>query len=147
MLVLSTQLGNSTCMQFESDGVVCPTKLRSNVFTTFAIDNIDHNPSSGSAKDFWHRTAISSTQHLESKTDGIKCCSVQLAATASKFLQPLPKEYMTVHPFELKSTDVYVPRLPKRKDFQVHIFLLQIYKPEHLPTPKMRLSVTKVNRF
>ena len=61
---------------FESDGVVCPTKLRSNVFITFAVDNIDRNPSSRSAKDTWHGTAIPSTQHLESKTDGIKHCSV-----------------------------------------------------------------------
>ena len=149
MLVLSTQLGSSVCMQFESDGVVCPTKFRSNVFTTSAVDYIDHNPNSLSTKGSWHGTAIFSTQHLESKTDGIKCCSVQLAATASKVLQPLPKEYMTVHHFVLKSTDVYIPHFPKRKVFYGHIFLLQIYKPEdcpkHLPTSKMRLPVTKVN--
>ena len=136
-------------MQFESDGVVCPTKFRSNVFTTSAVDYIDHNPNSLSTKGSWHGTAIFSTQHLESKTDGIKCCSVQLAATASKVLQPLPKEYMTVHHFVLKSTDVYIPHFPKRKVFHGHIFLLQIYKPEdcpkHLPTSKMRLPVTKVN--
>ena len=62
--------------QFESDGVICVTKLCSNVFTTFAVDNIDHNPNSRFAKYSWHETAISSTQHLESKTDGIKRCSV-----------------------------------------------------------------------
>ena len=105
MLVLSTQFGNSVCTQFESDGVVYPTKLRSNVFTTFAVDNIDHNPSSRSAKDSWHGTVISLTQHLESKTDGIKRYSVQLVATGSKILQPLPKKHTTVHPFVLKSTD------------------------------------------
>ena len=136
-------------MQFESDGVVCPTKFRSNVFTTSAVDYIDHNPNSLSTKGSWHGMAIFSTQHLKSKTDGIKCCSVQLAATASKVLQPLPKEYMTVHHFVLKSTDVYIPHFPKRKVFHGHIFLLQIYKPEdcpkHLPTSKMRLPVTKVN--
>ena len=140
-----------TLRQFESDGVDCPTKLRSNVFTTFAVDNIDHNPSSHSAKVCWHGTAISSTQNLESKADGIKRCCVQLAVTASKVLQPIPKEYTTVHFFVLKSTDVYVPHLPKRNAFQEHIFLLQIYKPEdrliQLPTPKMRLCVTNVDRF
>ena len=72
ILVLSTQLGNGVCTQFESDGVTCLTKLRSNVFTTFAIDNIDHNPNSCSAEYFWHGTAIFSTQFLESKTDGTK---------------------------------------------------------------------------
>ena len=34
----------------------------------------------------------------------------------------------------IKSTDVYVPRLPKGKAFQEHIFLPQIYKPEDPPT-------------
>ena len=52
MLVLSKQLGNSLHTQFEFDGVICPTKLRSNVFTTFAVDNIDYNPSSRSANIF-----------------------------------------------------------------------------------------------
>ena len=93
MLVLSTELENSVCRQFESDGVVSPTKLCSNIFTTFAVDNIDHNPSSRSAKSSWHETTIFSTRHLESDTDGIKRCFVQLAATASKVLQSLPKEY------------------------------------------------------
>ena len=49
MLFLSTQLGNSIFTQFESDGAVCPTKLRSNAFTTFG-----QNSSSLSAKDSWH---------------------------------------------------------------------------------------------
>ena len=58
MLVLSTQLGNSVCTQFESDCVVCPAKFCSNIFTTFAINNIDHNHSPRCSKDFWHRAAI-----------------------------------------------------------------------------------------
>ena len=65
ILILSRQLGNSVCTQFKSDCVVCPAKLRSNVFTTFAVDNIYNNPSSRSVKNSWHATAISSTQHIE----------------------------------------------------------------------------------
>ena len=57
----------------------------------FAVNNIDHNPSSRSAKDIWHGRAVSSTRHLQSKTDGIKRCYVQLADTALIFLQSLPK--------------------------------------------------------
>ena len=52
MLVLSTQLRYSVYTQFEFDGVFCATKLCSNVFTMLVADNIDHNPSSPSAKDF-----------------------------------------------------------------------------------------------
>ena len=61
---------------FESDGVVCPTKLLSNIFTTSTVDNIDRNSSFHSAKVTWHGTAFPSTQHLESKKDGIKHYSV-----------------------------------------------------------------------
>ena len=87
------ELEGSVYTQFESDGVICPTKLCSNVFTTFAVDNINNNPSFHSAKDSWYGTAIiSSTQ------------------------QPLQKEYATVHLFLFKLTDIYAPRLPKRKD-------------------------------
>ena len=75
-LVLLMQLGNGWCMQFESDGVICPTKLCSNVFTTFAVDNIDQNSSSHSTKYFWHGTAISLTQYLQSETSGISSCLV-----------------------------------------------------------------------
>ena len=38
MLVLLTQLGHSVYTQFESDGLICATKLCSNLFTIFAID-------------------------------------------------------------------------------------------------------------
>ena len=49
LLALSTDIANSVCTQFENDGVVCPPKLRGGLFTTAAVDNIDHNPSSTSA--------------------------------------------------------------------------------------------------
>ena len=105
-------MGNSVYTQFESDGVICC----SNVFIIFALRNIDHNPSSPSTEDSWDGTANSLTKHLESKTHGIKRCSAQSAHAALIVLQHLPKEYTTVYPFVFRSTDVYVPRLHKRKD-------------------------------
>ena len=58
MLTISASLGNVVCQQFKNDGLVCPSLLRQNVFTTHAIDNIDYNPSSRTATDSWHGTAI-----------------------------------------------------------------------------------------
>ena len=52
-------LANSVTARFEQDGVVCPPKLRKDVFTTAGIDNIDHNPSSTTASNSFHGTAIS----------------------------------------------------------------------------------------
>ena len=63
VLEISTEMKNQILQQFHRDQVVCPTQLRSNVFTTAAVDNIDHNPSSTTAKDSFHGTAISLTQH------------------------------------------------------------------------------------
>ena len=59
LLSISTALGNTAVDQYEEDGVVCPKKLRSGVFTTSAVDNIDHNPSSTTSQGSLHGTAIS----------------------------------------------------------------------------------------
>ena len=72
MLTLSTNLGNSLCAQFEEDGIVCPTSLRFSIFSTFAVDNIDQNPSSRTVTNSWHGTAISATHHINSAHDGIQ---------------------------------------------------------------------------
>ena len=60
---LSTQMGNHVCQQFHREQVVCPPQLRGHVFTTAAVDNIDHNPSSTTARDSFHGTAMSLIQH------------------------------------------------------------------------------------
>ena len=43
VMSISTDLGNGVCRRFEEEKVVCPTNLRKRLFTTAAIDNIDHN--------------------------------------------------------------------------------------------------------
>lgn len=55
---ISTIMGNSVCEMFQNDGVVCPAKLRCNVFTTSAVDYIDDNPSSNTATGSLHGTAF-----------------------------------------------------------------------------------------
>lgn len=50
-------------MHYDKEHVVFPLKLKTEVFTTGVIDNIDHNPSCRDAKDSFHGTAISLTQH------------------------------------------------------------------------------------
>ena len=43
---LANGLATAVCDQFEEDGLVCPLNQRFGLFTTGAIDNLDHNPSS-----------------------------------------------------------------------------------------------------
>ena len=45
------------------DKVVCCPSLKADAFTTAAIDNIDHNPSSSTATSSFHGKAISPFQH------------------------------------------------------------------------------------
>ena len=47
-LSVSTEITNSVIERYEREGVLCPSKLRGELFTTAAVDNIDHNPSSTS---------------------------------------------------------------------------------------------------
>ena len=70
VLSISTDVSNSVCSRFEEDGVVCPPRMRQDVFTTGAFDNIDHNPSATTAKDSFHGTAVSFVQHPTNENPG-----------------------------------------------------------------------------
>ena len=61
VLQLSTEEANRV-IDNENEGIVCPTTLRDELFTTVNLDNIDHNPSSTSSHDSFHGTALSITQ-------------------------------------------------------------------------------------
>ena len=63
VLELSTDMGNSVCARFESEGFFCQTKLLKGVFTTAAVDNIDHSPSSVTAQGAFDGTGISLFRH------------------------------------------------------------------------------------
>ena len=108
---LSTYLGNSVLDQCDKDGLVCPSSLRRNLFTTQAVDNIDHNPSSRTAKDSWHGTAISTSQHLKDKDDGTiwQPLDLQKDKLQSKLLKQLPTEYTSISPYVLKNKNIVTP--------------------------------------
>ena len=55
-LRLTSDISNGVCEQFIIDGIVCPPKLHSKLFTTAAVDNIDNNPSFAMAKSPFHGT-------------------------------------------------------------------------------------------
>ena len=51
VLSISTELGNKVCHHYRMERAVCPHALKGGYFTTGAVDNIDHDPSSTSAHD------------------------------------------------------------------------------------------------
>lgn len=49
-LIFFLTAGESPCRLYHQEQVVCPRKMRCKVFTTAAVDNINHNPISTTAK-------------------------------------------------------------------------------------------------
>ena len=60
---LRWSISNQVCMEYQAN--VSPFDLKKNVFTTAAIDNLDHNPSSDTPKSSFHGSTISVFQHAD----------------------------------------------------------------------------------
>jgi hypothetical protein len=91
------------------DGVVCPAILQKGLFTTSAVDNIDHNPSATTATTSFHGTGISVFQHPVSPTFSVsRTFEFKGQKPKSKAICCLPETYTNVKPAFLKSK----PNLP-----------------------------------
>ena len=105
-------MGNNVCARYEDEGVVCPPKLKKRVFTTAAVDNIDHNPSSATAQGAFHGTGISLFQHHAANATGEESDAVIIGDNGNtKRLAQLPDSYTTVRPVILPKTEPPVPPL------------------------------------
>ncbi|KAL9954824.1 hypothetical protein ACROYT_G042404 [Oculina patagonica] len=112
VLAISTDLGNAVCRQYQEEKVVCPPNLHSGLFTTSAVDNIDHNPSSTSARDSFHGTGISMFQHSTAEVPGNERARVNVSQTSeanTKSVAELPKSYTEVAPAVLPNKTPPVP--------------------------------------
>jgi hypothetical protein len=103
VLTISTDIANAVSSRFEEEKVVCPPTLCKDLFTTGAVDNIDHNPSSTTAQDSFHGTGISLFQHTTSSVgvprDAVCICGEQ--RERKKSITPLPDDYASVKPLTL----------------------------------------------
>lgn len=63
LLQIIASLANGISDRFDLTKGICPPSLHTGLFTTAAVDNIDHNPGSTTAADSFHGTAISLVQH------------------------------------------------------------------------------------
>ena len=115
VLKISTELGDKICRYYEQEKVVCPPELKGGLFTTAAVDNIDHNPSSISAHDSFHGTGISLFQHPDDVTSGAKrnIIAAQEGTHANNTKRNLPDFYTTVPPAVLHGEDPPVPKLQR----------------------------------
>lgn len=101
VLRLSAELGDTVCKQFHRDQLVCPLKMKAGVFTTAAVDNIDHNPSSTTSKESFHGTSISLVQHPRFTGEGTERSNVNTGSYCykeSKTVGNLPNYYTDILP-------------------------------------------------
>jgi hypothetical protein len=107
---VSMDMANAAANQYQNDGVVCPLILRNGLFTTAAVDNIDHNPSSNTAHDAFHGTGISLFQNRENESDGIEReRAILQPGTSNKRLPQLPESYTSLTPVTVRKKDPAVP--------------------------------------
>lgn len=93
--------------------MVCPSKLRRELFTTAAVDNIDHNTSSTSSQSSFHGTAISLVQHSSDTENGTMSVvdTFDPKKCSSKTITELPACYRDVAPMALPDKEVKGPAL------------------------------------
>lgn len=104
-------LASSVCLQYERDGCVCPSRLKKDLFTVGAVDNIDHNPSARNAMESFHGTAISIIQFPTNDKLGTDRDTIAIdteADSRNKVCQ-LPAEYSQIAPVSLPQTDFFPP--------------------------------------
>ena len=112
LLEVIPDISDGVCEQFAIDGVVCPPKLRTGVFSTAAVDNLDQNPISATATDSFHGTGISIIHHLCQESRG---CDRDIMVinpnipSATRSVVPLPSKYTNIPPAALKSKKFTVP--------------------------------------
>ena len=114
---MSTEITNSVIERYESEGVVCPSKLRGELFTTAAVDNIDHNLSSTSSHSSFHGTAISLVQHPCNGELGTPRDTVVFdpsKPSTSKTISHLPSIYSEVTTMALTTGDLNAPEVPQQ---------------------------------
>ncbi|VDI23539.1 Hypothetical predicted protein [Mytilus galloprovincialis] len=107
------RLGYGVVERFLSEGLVYPPVLKKGLFTTAAVDNIDHNPSSTTAKTSFHGTGISIFQHPSDDISGIERGELILGNRSnSRQVSSLPDTYANVRPAYLKTK----PKPPNSPD-------------------------------
>ena len=99
ILEISAQLGEAVVAQYVEDGVICPPVLRKQLFTTAAVDNIDHNPTATTAQTSFHGTSVSIFQHPSTENAGDEHEPLKLESEMKvKKVPELPEAYTNIRP-------------------------------------------------
>ena len=97
VLEISAELGDAVVSRYIRDGVVCPPEQRKGLFTTSAMDNIDHNPSATTSTTSFHGTSISLFQHPTSTNEGEQPEKLEVSGVMVKTVPELPDYYVNIN--------------------------------------------------
>ena len=98
VLEISGMLGETVIKQHVEEDVVCPPALRKGLFTTSAVDNIDHNPTATIARTSFHGTSISMFQHPSNENRGEERASPEVTDSKTRKVPELPEHYTNIAP-------------------------------------------------
>ena len=109
VLQLENQLASALCEDFQNKGAVAPSQLRLLLFASGAFDNLDHNPTSTTAKGSFHGIGISLFQFPTALNTGDEQDNIRLLIL-EKRNHKLPGSFTTVPAVALKTANVSVPQ-------------------------------------
>ena len=107
VISLVKDIASTVCETYNKQQVVCPPHLCKNVFTVGAMDNIDHNSSSTTAKGSFHGTAVSLTQHATTESTA-PCLSMAVSSSGTRKSPALPEYYTAIDAVMLHSMEPIV---------------------------------------
>ena len=111
VLQIEKNLAHSVTEKYHTDGIVCPMNLRKGLYTAGAIDNLDHNPSSQTAKGSFHGTGISIFQAVTETNHGESRGNINFIEASGPV--QLPEDYSIVPAVAFSVSDLKVPeRMP-----------------------------------
>lgn len=100
VLEISGKLGETVIKQYVED--VCPPVLRKGLFTTAAVDTIDHNSTATIASTSFHSTSISMFQHPSKENRGEQRVSPEITDSRTRKVPELPEHYTNIAPAYFK---------------------------------------------
>ena len=114
VLTISAELGDNICHYYKMEKAVCPPELKGGLFTTAAVDDLDHNSSSTNSHDSFHGTGILLFQHPDQKFSGTsKVVTAQTSREVGgekKMSAALPQTYTNISPVGLPRQELIVPK-------------------------------------
>ena len=109
VLQFESNLATAVCENFQDKGEVVPAQLRHGLFTVGALGNLDHNPSSTTAKGSFHGTGIIMIQFPTLSNLGEKQNDIRLPLTENKKNHQLPDSFTAVPAVAFKTAKLSVP--------------------------------------